>query len=262
MSIAIIGGTGVYDLGTASHAEQITTPYGDAAFFRLEIAGQEIIFLARHGVGHALPPHRVNYRANIWALQALGVREVLATQAVGSVNLAMSPGQFVLLSQFIDWTKGRPSTFFSGEDGPVIHVDVTHPYCPDLTGRLQRAGQFLGAQLHGSGVYACTEGPRFETAAEIHALRVIGADVVGMTSVPETVLAREAGLCYAGLSIVCNWGAGMTDYPLTQEEVTGIMSAQTENLRTLLHNFVTMERERPCQCGELGFPQALPRISL
>lgn len=252
MSIAIIGGTGVYDLGAEQQTEIITTPYGEAAITRQQIAGQEIIFLARHGAGHALPPHRINYRANIWALYTLGVRDVLATQAVGSMNLAMAPGHFVLLSQFIDWTKGRASTFFDGDDGVVRHVDVTNPYCPRMTGDLLRAGAFLAGQLHGGGVYACTEGPRFETAAEVRALRLLGADVVGMTNVPEVVLAREAGLCYAAICIVCNWGAGMTEYPLTHEEVLGIMDEQTVNIRQLIENFLSMTHEETCGCGVLG----------
>ncbi|HEY3377277.1 MAG TPA: S-methyl-5'-thioadenosine phosphorylase [Armatimonadota bacterium] len=259
MSVAIIGGTGVYALGDEARPEHVATPYGDAAIFRLSIAGQEVVFLPRHGTAHATPPHRVNYRANIWALHALGVRDVLATQAVGSMHQLMAPGHFVALTQFIDWTKGRPSTFFDGEDGVVLHVDVTHPYCPRLNARLLRAGEFLGPALHGAGVYACTEGPRFETAAEVRALRQLGADVVGMTSVPEAVLAREAGLCYAAVCIVCNWGAGMTDFPLTHEEVLGIMAEQTANLRELIHQFILAQSSVGCSCESLGFARYLPQ---
>ncbi len=145
MSLAIIGGTGVYDLGEGVQAETIPTPYGAAAIFRLRFHGREVIFLARHGVGHSVPPHCVNYRANIWALQALGVREVLATQAVGSLNTHMQPGHFVLLAQFLDFTKCRPATFFDGHDERVVHIDITHPYCPRMTRRLLRAGEFLHA---------------------------------------------------------------------------------------------------------------------
>jgi 5'-methylthioadenosine phosphorylase len=258
MSLAIIGGTGLYDLSGPAEAEVISTPYGEAAFFRAALDGHKVIFLARHGAGHSMPPHRVNYRANIWALHALGVREVVATQAVGSLNPHMAPGHFVLLSQFIDWTKCRPATFFDGEESPVVHVDVTNPYCPRLIGALLRAGTPLGSVLHADGVYACTEGPRFETAAEVKALRSLGADVVGMTNVPEVVLAREAGLCYAAVCIVCNWGAGMTNNPLTQEEVLGIMSERAEDLRLLITSFAVAPRAGCCPCEGLGFGEYLP----
>jgi 5'-methylthioadenosine phosphorylase len=260
MSVAIIGGTGVYQLGEDGAAELVATPYGDVTAYRLAIDGREVIFLPRHGAGHTVPPHRVNYRANIWALRALGVEEVLSSQSVGSLNLAMAPGNFVALAQFIDWTKGRASTFFDGDDGQVVHVDMTQPYCASVTDRLLQAGAFLGEKLHGGGVYACTEGPRFETAAEIRALRQLGADLVGMTNVPEVVLAREAGLCYAAVGVVCNWGAGMTEFPLTHDEVLGIMAAQSENLQRLFRNFVSLQNKSFCQCGELGFARLLPGL--
>lgn len=261
MAVAIIGGTGVYDLGAEARSEMIATPYGDALVTHTSFCGRDVVFLARHGAGHAVPPHRINYRANIWALHALGIREVVATQAVGSVNTAMAPGDFVVISQFLDWTKCRPITFFDGDDGHVVHVDVTQPYCPRLARRLTAAGAFLGTQLHGAGVYACTEGPRFETSAEIVALRILGADLVGMTNVPEVVLAREAGLCYAAVCIVCNWGAGMTDVPLTQDEVLDIMARQTEELRTLLTGFLSQDDgTASCGCSTLGFPQLLPNM--
>lgn len=254
--IAVIGGTGLYTLGPGTW-ESLQTPYGDAAVQHQTLANRNILFLARHGSGHALPPHRVNYRANIWALHALGVQEVIAVQSVGSVNQAMKPGDFVVLSQFIDWTKGRPSTFFNGDDAPVRHVDVTEPYCTKMTAWLMRAGEFLAEQIHGAGVYACTEGPRFETAAEVRALRLLGADVVGMTNVPEAVLAREAGLCYAAICIVCNWGAGMTGFPLSHKEVLEIMDEQSAKMNTFITRYVMLNREGICRCAELGFGQYL-----
>jgi len=268
MALAIIGGTGLYDLGSPAKAEVMITPYGEAAFFRADLNDGEVIFLARHGAGHSVPPHRINYRANIWALHALGVREVVATQAVGSLNSHMAPGEFVLLSQFIDWTKARPATFFDGADDVVLHVDVTQPYCPRVTGALvqaaaatQGAGTPLDGALHPDGVYACTEGPRFETAAEVKALRLLGADVVGMTNVPEVVLAREAGLCYAAICVVCNWGAGMTNTPLTQAEVLGIMTERADDLRELITRFTAIPHDGLCPCEGLGFGQYLPRLS-
>jgi len=259
MSIAIIGGTGVSAWGSEGEITTVATPYGNAKVTRWSMGGEPVIFLARHGAGHALPPHRINYRANIWALHALGVREVLATLAVGSLNPHMLPGHFVLPAQFIDWTKNRPATFFDGDDGIVRHVDVTHPYCAHMTAGLLRAGDAL-EQLHAEAVYACMEGPRFETAAEIHALRMLGADVVGMTSVPEVVLAREAGLCYAGIGIVCNWAAGMTNQPLTHTEVLQIMAEQAETLKQLLTRYLALRADDDCPCRALGCGEALPRL--
>jgi len=257
MTLAIIGGTGLYHFGDGVNAEVIATPYGEAAIFRLQLNGREVLFLPRHGIEHRIPPHRVNYRANIWALHALGVHEVLATQAVGSINPRMALGHFAILAQFLDFTKCRPATFF---DEQVVHIDITHPYCPRLSARLLRAGEFLQDQLHSDAVYACTEGPRFETAAEIKAFRMLGADLVGMTNVPEVILAREAGLCYASISIVCNWGAGMNNYPLTHDEVVSVMSARTAELHTLIARFIQDEDENDCRCPSLGFAQYLPGL--
>ena len=255
--LAIIGGTGVGALGMED-AETVRTPYGEATIVHASLQGRDVILLARHGARHALPPHRINYRANIWALHALGVREVLATQSVGSLHPAMAPGHFVLLSQFLDWTRGRAATFFDGDDGVVLHVDMTHPYCPRMGAGLREQGAFLAEALHDDGVYACTDGPRFETAAEVRALRQLGADVVGMTNVPEVVLAREAGLCYATVCIVCNWGAGMTEHPLTHEEVLGVMSAQAGALQRLIFGYISHTPALGCHCRESGFARYLP----
>jgi 5'-methylthioadenosine phosphorylase len=260
MAVAIIGGSGVYDLAEGGTPQAVATPYGEVALYRLQLAGEEVLFLNRHGIAHHLPPHRVNYRANIWALHALGVCDVLAVQAVGSLQPHMMPGHFVLLSQFIDWTRGvRPSTFFDGDDGRVVHVDVTQPYCPRVSAALRRAGEFLEERLHSDAVYACMEGPRFETAAEIAVLRQMGADVVGMTSVPEAVLAREAGLCYASVSVVCNWAAGMTHHPLSQHEVLEIMTDHARDLHRLLAGYLAVPKDIDCACPGLGHPHLLPQ---
>jgi 5'-methylthioadenosine phosphorylase len=259
MTIAIIGGTGVYDLGRAAAPEVVATPYGDAAVARTDIAGREVLFLARHGAGHAVPPHRINYRANIWALQALGVREVLSTNSVGSCHPDLPPGAFALLGSFLDWTTNRPTTFFDGDNGVVVHADVTEPYCPRMNAGLRAAGDTLGVALYDGAVYACTDGPRFETPAEIRALRLLGADLVGMTNVPEVVLAREAGLCYATVCVVCNWAAGIAPTPLTQEEVTDIMTANLATLRALLNAYLAAPPAGPCPCAGLGFGHLLPK---
>jgi len=247
MDWGIIGGTGFYSFAEPSAAQDVATPFGEAQVFPAEIAGQEVAFLPRHGAHHALPPHLVNYRANIWALRALGVRRVLATAAVGSLNPTMRPGQFAVLDQFLDFTHGRPATLFQEEE-PVVHLDMTEPYCPALRQALAVTGTARGRWLHDRGTYVCTEGPRFETAAEIRMFAQVGGDVVGMTGVPEVVLAREAGLCYACLAIITNWAAGIGGRPLTHEEVTAEMARQVEEVRQIFAEVIRGWRQVTCPC--------------
>ena len=232
---AIIGGTGVYDPGMLKTAADkvVSTPYGEAKVVIGEYKGEEIVFLARHGSKHTVPPHRINYRANIYALKMLGVKQIIATTAVGSLNSTMAPGSFVLPDQFLDFTKQREHTFFDGEDGRVIHVDVTEPYCPELRNMIACCAGRLHYDCHNGGVYVCTEGPRFETPAEINMFRTLGGDLVGMTNVPEVVLAREAEMCYATISIVTNFAAGMSANPLTHKEVLDMMQSSIERFRNL-----------------------------
>lgn len=234
--VAIIGGTGVYDpqILTEVREEIIENLYGKAKVARGKYQGQEIVFLARHGATHSVPPHLVNYQANIWALKELGIKKVLATAAVGSLQEKMAPGDFVLVDQFIDFTKNRSSTFFEGGKGGVVHQDMTHPYDSHLISVLVDSAQALDMPVHKGGTYVCTEGPRFETAAEISMYRLLGGDVVGMTSVPEVVLAREAGLSYATICMVTNHGAGISEYPLTHQEVLEVMAENSKKLSNLL----------------------------
>ncbi|HEY8531773.1 MAG TPA: S-methyl-5'-thioadenosine phosphorylase, partial [Limnochorda sp.] len=227
------------------------TPYGEITVQTGRYHGHQIAFMPRHGKGHSIPPHKINYRANIWGLKALGVQRILATAAVGSLNPAMEPGHFVFVDQFLDFTKGRASTFFDGDPYGVVHIDMSEPYCPRLRDALTRVGQRLGLKTHSRGVYVCTEGPRFETPAEIRAFAMLGGDVVGMTGVPEVVLAREAGLCYATMAMVTNLGAGLSKTPLTQEEVVEIMAANTQRVRQLaMETIACLPRERSCICGD------------
>ena len=221
--------------------------------------GVEVAFMARHGKGHSIPPHAINYRANIWGLRALGVERVLSTAAVGSLNPEMGPGDFVIIDQFLDFTKDRPLTFFDGGEYGVAHVDVTHPYCPVLRRALISVGERLGLALHPAGTYVCVEGPRYETAAEIRAYRTLGGDLVGMTNVPESVLAREAGLCYATMAMVTNLAAGLSPEPLSHEEVVEIMNRNTENVRRLaLETLLAIERGAIRGAGRRRRSRALP----
>ena len=223
--IGIIGGTGIYRIPGVAHTKDRTTNrYGTVEFARARIGERELLFIPRHGEAHTVPPHKVGYRANIWALRELEACAVLATASVGSLNPDMEPGSLVVLDQFLDFTKQRVSTFFHGEGGEVRHTDFTQPYCERLRQALIASAEEEGATHHSAGTYLCAEGPRFETPAEIRMFRQWGADVVGMTNVPEVVLAREAGLSYAAVAIVANWAAGIPQTPLSHEEV----SAQTE----------------------------------
>lgn len=259
MRIAIIGGTGVYDPGLLGEREEkvVRTPYGEAHITLGVYRGVEVAFLTRHGPHHSVPPHRINYRANVWALRHLGVERVLATAAVGSLNLEMKPGDFVLVDQFIDFTRRRESTFFEGGEAGVVHVDFTEPYCPQLRAVLAQTARELGISVHDGGVYVCTEGPRFETPAEIRAFRRLGGDLVGMTNVPEVVLAREANLCYALVAMVTNFAAGISPTPLTHEEVLEVMAANAHRIRSLLWRAVeVIPAERSCPCGQAAGPVA------
>ncbi|WP_054839868.1 S-methyl-5'-thioadenosine phosphorylase [Thermococcus sp. JCM 11816] len=256
--IAIIGGSGVYDppaLLTNIREETVETPYGTVKVKIGEYNGEEIVFLARHGEGHSVPPHKINYRANIWALYELGVERILSTSAVGSLNLDMKPGDFVILDQLIDFTKTRHYTFYDGEESPphdrkfVAHVDFTEPYCPELRKALMNAARGLGFTYHPpTGTYACMEGPRFETRAEIRALKILGADVVGMTQCPEAALARELEMCYASVAIVTNYAAGISPpNKLTHTEVVELMAQKSNEIKLLLMKAIEyIPKERRC----------------
>lgn len=210
--LAIIGGTGLSQLANlqVQRRQVVRTPYGDpsGALTFGTIHGHEVVFLARHGYGHTIPPHKVNYRANIWALQEAKAQYVVSLASVGGIRADLGPGALAVPAQIIDYTSGRESTFFSGVDRSVVHIDFTHPYCETLRERLLRAAKEADEPILVGGTYAATQGPRLETAAEIDRLERDGADMVGMTGMPEAALARELGLCYAALAIVLNHAAG------------------------------------------------------
>ncbi|MDF2440936.1 MAG: 5-methylthioadenosine phosphorylase [Abditibacteriota bacterium] len=244
-SIAIIGGTGLdlrSDSSPLQHVrdERLSTRWGDAFVTHAKYFEREIVFLHRHaapdGSARRVPPHQINYRANIAALKKLGVTAILASTAVGSLRSQWCPGTLVLLDQFLDFTTSRPKTFF---DERPVHVDVTQPYCPHLRTLLQSTSSALNVTLEDGGTYLCAEGPRFETPAEIRLFAGWGADVIGMTGVPEAVLAREAEISYAGVSIVTNLAAGISPQPLTQTEV---LDAMKEALPHVAHLFLEATR--------------------
>ncbi len=220
--IAIIGGSGFYSVPGCTLVEKrpVATKYGDVTLFIYRNRdGLEFAFLPRHGEGHTCPPHRINYRANIMALKQAGVESIIAVASVGSLRAHIRPGEFVVLDQFIDFTKSRPSTFF--DQGEVVHVDMTEPFCESLR-RCVIAAKPAGLKIHEKGTYVCAEGPRFETSAEIRAYSAMGGDVVGMTLVPEVVLARELGMCYVGIAVATNYAAGISK-KVSHEEVLAAM---------------------------------------
>ncbi len=210
--LAIIGGSGLTTLSNldVSHREVVRTPYGEpsGAVVFGQICGQPAMFLPRHGYGHTIAPHMVNYRANLWALHHHKASGVISVASVGGIRSDLQPGDIVLPSQIIDYTWGRKSTYFEASGTPVTHVDFTEPYDAELSRRIGEAGQALNIDLKIGGVYAAMQGPRLETAAEINRLERDGADLVGMTGMPEAVLARELGMPYAAINVVANHAAG------------------------------------------------------
>jgi 5'-methylthioinosine phosphorylase len=210
--LGIIGGSGLDRLTGLEITERRTcaTPYGepsaDLVFGTLR--GQALVFLPRHGADHSIAPHRINYRANLWALHAQGVRSVVAISTVGGITKKMVAGALVVPDQIIDYTHGRESTFFDGIQQPLQHIDFTLPFCADMRRSLLAAGRTAGFELQDGATYGATQGPRLETAAEISRMERDGADLVGMTGMPEAVLARELGVCYAMLAVVVNPAAG------------------------------------------------------
>ncbi|GHD61107.1 S-methyl-5'-thioinosine phosphorylase [Jeongeupia chitinilytica] len=213
--LAIIGGTGAASLAGLTVRQRliVRTPYGDPSGPLIvgELAGGSVLFLARHGYGHTIPPHRINYRANIWALASQGAEQIVGLASVGGIGRVFRPGVLVLPDQLLDYTWGRRQTFFDGDDRVVSHVDFTEPYAASLREPLLEAARVLKVSLIDGGVYACMQGPRLETAAEIRRIRRDGGDMVGMTAMPEAVLARELGAAYATLAVVANRAAGVAE---------------------------------------------------
>jgi 5'-methylthioadenosine phosphorylase len=210
--LAIIGGSGLTTLSNldVSHREVVRTPYGEpsGAVVFGQICGQPAMFLPRHGYGHTIAPHMVNYRANLWALNYHKATGIISVASVGGIRSDLQPGEIVVPNQIIDYTWGRKSTYFEGNGTPVTHVDFTEPYDRDLCRRIVEAAAALGIEIKVGGVYAATQGPRLESAAEINRFERDGADLVGMTGMPEAVLARELGLPYAAINVVANHAAG------------------------------------------------------
>ncbi len=249
--VGIIAGSGIYavpGLETIDTAK-VSSPYGEPSdLYRIgRLSGKEIAFLPRHGSLHNIPPHRINYRANIWGFQYLGVKRIISVGAAGGISRQMKPGSIVLPDQIIDRTNGREATFY--DDKEVVHIDFTEPFCHDLRKSLLVSALQCNIPVINKGTYIAVNGPRLETAAEIREFSLIGADVVGMTGMPEAVLARELEICFAGVAVVTNPAAGLREERLTTAEVVDAMKATAEQIMVLLRTFFSLDpSERDCSC--------------
>ncbi|MCW5619896.1 MAG: S-methyl-5'-thioinosine phosphorylase [Burkholderiales bacterium] len=244
--LGIIGGTGLTQLANleVTRREVVRTPWGEpsGALTFGQINGRDVIFLARHGYGHTIPPHMVNYRANIWALQARGATEVVSVASVGGIRADLGPGVIAVPHQIIDYTWGRKSTFYEGDERGVVHVDFTHPYCAALRARCLEAARTANQPIVDGGVYACSQGPRLETAAEIDRMEGDGADMVGMTGMPEAGLARELELCYATIAVVANYAAGRatSSAGIRMDEINATLQTALSKVRRIIEALVVI----------------------
>ncbi|MHB1144539.1 MAG: S-methyl-5'-thioinosine phosphorylase [Thiobacillus sp.] len=250
--LGIIGGTGLTKLANLeiTHRQVARTPYGEpsGALTFGRICGQDVIFLARHGYGHTIPPHEVNYRANLWALKEHGVDRVVSVATVGGIHPGLIPGTLVIPDQIIDYTHGRDTTYLAGGDKPVTHLDFTFPYCDAMRAALLQAAARAGISLRDGGVYGAVQGPRLETAAEINRMERDGADMVGMTGMPEAYLARELALCYATVGAVVNHaaGRGLSADGIQMGEIQSVLGEVMLQVRHLLEQLVTNDAAGLC----------------
>lgn len=245
--LGIIGGTGCTQLANLEIVKRqvIRTPYGEpsGALTFGKIKDHEVVFLARHGYGHHLPPHEVNYRANIWALHAQGVKNLVSVATVGGIHPDCRPGMLAIPDQIIDYTHGRKSTYYEGDEKEVLHIDFTDPYCEELRQRCMSAARLAGETFIEGGVYAAVQGPRLETAAEINRLERDGATMVGMTGMPEAVLAREIEMCYAAIAVVANHaaGRGSSKHGIQFDCVGDVLTPAMDRVHVILEQLVAMD---------------------
>ncbi len=252
--IGVIGGSGLYTFLEGAQEVDVPTPYGPASgpLTLGQIDGRSVAFVARHGRGHSLAPHRVNYRANLWALRRTGVRQVLAPCAVGSLRTEIGPGAFVVPDQLVDRTWGRASTFY--DDIPPVHVPFADPYCPRGRAAMLERGRSAGEPMVDGGTLVVINGPRFSSRAESQWHAAQGWSIVGMTGQPEAALARELGLCYTALALVTDHDAGVAGAGVTQDEVMAVFAANVSRVRALLQALVpALPADDACPCRIAGF---------
>lgn len=252
--IGIIGGSGFYEFADGDVEEiKVETPYGPPSdkVTLMTVAGRQVAFLPRHGRSHSLPPHKVPYKANLWALHSLGVTRVLAPSAVGSLQAHIAPGDFVLTDQFVDRTTGRADTFY---DGPIAtHVSSAEAYCPQMRALALDAARQSGVTVHPAGTSVVIQGPRFSSKAESHWFTRMGWDVVTMTQYPEVILARELALCYVTISLVTDYDAGLVSdtAAVSVHDVLHVLSQNTANVKRVLKTMLAqMPDARICECAD------------
>jgi 5'-methylthioadenosine phosphorylase len=250
--LGIIGGTGLTKLANLeiAHRQVVRTPYGEpsGALIFGRMCGEEVVFLPRHGYGHTIPPHEVNYRANLWALKEYGVDRVMSVATVGGINPKLPLGSLVVPDQLIDYTWGRAHTFTISGDKPVTHLDFTEPYCRAMRRDILRAAAQKQIDIRDGGVYAAAQGPRLETAAEINRFERDGADMVGMTGMPETYLARELDICYAAIGVVVNdaAGRGASREGIRDEDIQRVLGDLMGRVRAVLEELVLLAHPESC----------------
>jgi 5'-methylthioadenosine phosphorylase/5'-methylthioinosine phosphorylase len=239
--LAIIGGSGLNQMkGLSIHStEQLETPYGSpsADFVHGSLNNQDIVFLARHGSPHNIPPHKINYRANIWGLKQLGITEIISVVAVGGITSNMAPAHIAIPDQIIDYSYGREHTFFADNLEAVTHIDFTFPYSKKLRNHLIKVASESGLSFTPTGTYGCTQGPRLESAAEILRMEQDGCDLVGMTGMPEAALAKELEMDYAAIAVVANWAAGKSEGEITMDEIEQHLKTGMLQVEKLLASF-------------------------
>jgi 5'-methylthioadenosine phosphorylase len=252
--VGVFGGSGFYSfLDDVTHVP-VHTPYGtpSAAVAVGQVEGRSVAFLPRHGVHHELPPHRVNYRANVWAMRELGVQRLIGPCAAGSLQPGIEPGAFVLVDQLVDRTSGRADTFFDG--GVVGHVSFADPYCPDLRAELAKVVREQGVTCHEGGTVVVVQGPRFSTRAESQWYRSAGWEVINMTQYPEAYLARELGMCYSGLALITDYDTGLEGvegiHPVTIDVVFEVLRQTVDRTRAVLQAVIPrLSAPPPCDCA-------------
>lgn len=242
--LAVIGGSGFQRLGglVVTETRHLDTPFGpiSAPIMRGQLVERPILFLARHGDGRRLPPHRINYRANLWALHACGAELIVGLAAVGGITPRFGPRTFAIPNQIIDYTYGREQSFHDGESHPFQHIDFTEPYCRELRGQLLHACKVAGVSAEATATYGATQGPRLETRSEIARMERDGCDLVGMTAMPEAALARELGMSYASLAFVVNWAAGKAEGGITMTEIEAHIAHCTHQVEQILKALTTI----------------------
>ena len=245
--LAIIGGSGLNRLANLQvvRRQVVRTPHGEAsgAVTFGTVQGRDVLFLARHGYGNTIPPHEVNYRANIWALHSLNVTDIVSVSSVGGIRADLAPGTLAVPDQIIDYTHSRASTFFTRASHSITHVDFTRPYCEAMRQKLLKSAAAAREAVLAGGTYAATQGPRLETAAEIDRLERDGADMVGMTGMPEAVLAREIGLCYGAIAVVVNHaaGRGTSAAGIRLEDIAPVSQRATARVMSILEQLVLLD---------------------